>query len=114
MRISDWSSDVCSSDLRKVVVVSIAGLTWEDVAAGRTPAVRALAARGSVAAMSVRTTSSRTAIESVFASIGAGNHDRGAGTDDEPATGRAPCGERVCQTVSNSVGADTINKTKKN
>jgi hypothetical protein len=69
---------------RKVVVVSIAGLTWEDVAAGRTPAVRALAARGSVAAMSVRTTSSRTDIESAFASIGAGNRVRGAGTDDEP------------------------------
>jgi hypothetical protein len=81
-----WEQSAVSAAARprKVVIVSFAGLTWEDVGAGYTPVVRDLAGRGSVAAMSVRTTSSRTDLASALASIGAGNRVRGAGTEEAP------------------------------
>lgn len=79
----------------RVVLVSFAGITWEDVAAGRTPVLRSLAGKGSAAAMSLRTVGSRTDAASAFATIGAGNRALGTGGDNlesGPNTVAAPGG----------------------
>src|SRR3546814_6618929 len=75
MRISDWSSDVCSSDLTVVVGVVIAALVarrW------RAAGVGALAVAAAVG----------------FATVAPQGHQ--VGTIDE--IGRASCRERVCST----------------
>src|SRR5207253_9647975 len=56
-----------------------AGVTWEDVAAGRAPELRALGERWSMGALAVRTVDSPTDRTSAFVTIGAGNRARGRG-----------------------------------
>lgn len=78
---------------RRIVIVSVPGMTWEDVNAGRTPTVASLADRWAVAAMSVRTTGAATDLASGYASIGAGNRARSTGGDEpSPETVGVPGG----------------------
>ena len=63
----------------RVLIVSMAGVTWEDVAAGRAPELRALGERWSMGALAVRTVDSPTDRTSAFVTIGAGNRARGRG-----------------------------------
>lgn len=64
---------------RKVLIVSMPSVTWEDVQAGDAPNLRRLGRRGSIAAMSIRTVGSRTGLASALLSIGAGNRARADG-----------------------------------
>jgi hypothetical protein len=77
---------------RKILIVNVPGMTWEDVEAGRAPAVAALADRWAVGTMSVRTTGAVTDLASGYASIGAGNRARGASAADEPLSPEAVAG----------------------
>jgi hypothetical protein len=61
----------------------MAAIAWEDVEAGRAPALRALADRWAIGALSIRTVGSKTDTSSAFATIGAGNRARGRGWEDE-------------------------------
>lgn len=63
------STDEC----RKVVVFTLPGVTWADVARWRPPALIEAVERGAAGSMSVRTISSRTSYASGFATIGAGS-----------------------------------------
>src|SRR3546814_18255962 len=101
MRISDWSSDVCSSDL----------------IVGRLGEVEALPAVGA-----------QQALDGHLAGrlpLGAGRriapvlrHPAAVDQDDaavvKPESGRASCRERVCQYVSISVVAVSLNKKPTN
>jgi hypothetical protein len=80
-----WSgaADAAPSRPRKVLVVSMPGMTWEDVDAGSAPTLASLADRWAIAAMSVRTVGSKTDAPSAYASIGAGNRARGQGSDQQ-------------------------------
>jgi hypothetical protein len=62
-----------------VLIVSMAGVTWEDVAAGHAPVLAALARHWSMGALSIRTVHSPTNPASAFATIGAGNRAIGLG-----------------------------------
>src|SRR3546814_6662098 len=80
MRISDWSSDVCSSDLR-------------DGATRERPAARA------------RDAGVQIAVDDVVIDASCGAHDEGANQEQQHQQGfarqigRASCRERVCQYV---------------
>ncbi len=88
---AEASSSGEASRPRKILIVSMAGLTWEDVAAGRAPALASLARDWSVGVLSIRSVGSRTDSASAFASLGAGNRARGGGpTDMELAPNAAP------------------------
>src|SRR3546814_1991877 len=76
MRISDWSSDVCSSDLARVIEANGAGTTFLEAAAVE---VQALLDQGTA---SLR--DSEAAMDSAFVVT---------------QIGRASCRERVCQYV---------------
>src|SRR3546814_11003027 len=92
MRISDWSSDVCSSDLTKVEAWMVNDVfPWiGSRRAGDLEAPDFLAA--------VRRVESRGAIESAH----------------RIQIGRAACRERVCQYVSVSVVAASLKKKRNN
>ncbi len=62
-----------------VVVVGVAGLRWDSVSPSRTPALWALASRGSLGALSVRSVGARTCAVDGWATLGAGNRARGLG-----------------------------------
>jgi len=64
---------------RKIVIVSMPSVTWEDVSAGDAPNLRRLADRWSMANMSLRTVGPRTDQASALVSIGAGNRARAYG-----------------------------------
>jgi hypothetical protein len=64
---------------RKVVIVSIPSVTWDDVAAGDAPNLRRLADRWSMADLSLRTVGPRTDQASALITIGAGNRARAHG-----------------------------------
>src|SRR3546814_1993514 len=81
MRISDWSSDVCSSDLRPSRgFISIFGEDVVTMARGRLPALRR---RIGVVFQDFRLVSHLSAFDNVAL----------------PQIGRASCRERVCQYV---------------
>lgn len=80
------TADAAPARPRKVVVVSVAGMTWEDVDAGWAPALASLADRWAIAAMSVRTVGAKTDAASAYASVGAGNRARGLGSEEQPVT----------------------------
>lgn len=63
----------------RVVIVTMAGLTWEQVAAGQAPTVRALGEAGSMADLSIHTADAPADPASAFATMGAGNRARGRG-----------------------------------
>ena len=81
---------------RRIVIVSVPGVTWSDVDAGRAPTLASLADRWAVAAMSVRTAGPVTDPASAYASLGAGNRARGLGGSGRlvaPETVDAPGGQ---------------------
>src|SRR3546814_20780686 len=104
MRISDWSSDVCSSDLHDALAVEFIGafeFTANDT--GLTPDLPRL----------------QFSVSSQARQFGAGAGAawgaviRLAGAEHEVAAveiGRASCRERVCQYVVISVGAGSLKK----
>lgn len=57
----------------RVLILGLPGLAWEDVGTGRMPALDALAGRGAVGAMSVRTLSDRPSRAEGYATLGAGS-----------------------------------------
>lgn len=78
-----------------VLIVSMPGVTWEDVRAGSMPALASLAAAGSVAALSIRTVDNPADPASAFATIGAGNRARALGPGEDtivPDAGPLPGG----------------------
>src|SRR3546814_12588901 len=113
MRISDWSSDVCSSDLAAGAVVA-QGAQHVELAIAQGVVLRRLvrivlgleqrglrgAAGGGPAEPVVARAPHQRAIAAPlrprFAGVGAGELGQRAG---RPEIGRAPCGERVCQSV---------------
>lgn len=64
---------------RKIVIVSIPMVGWEDVAAGDAPNLARLADEWSVAALSLRTVGPKTDLASALVTIGAGNRARAHG-----------------------------------
>src|SRR3546814_9477694 len=107
MRISDWSSDVCSSDLRlqgrhralmsdvgrgPIIMVSI--LPRERMVASRV----GVEADIRLAAQSVDDLCARLG-RTKFIQLGKMQHERSAEVLSLVENGRAPCRERVCQYV---------------
>src|SRR3546814_5577847 len=84
MRISDWSSDVCSSDLNRSALIAVA-------AEGADNPSRGLAITGNRASLSPE-----TSWPSVFVADWSGE-SLAIGANDQ--IGRAACRERVCQYV---------------
>ncbi|HEX2052169.1 MAG TPA: hypothetical protein VHJ78_00400 [Actinomycetota bacterium] len=64
---------------RKIVIVSMPSVTWEDVAAGDAPNLRRLAKEWSIGDLSLRTVGPRTDQASALVTIGAGNRARAHG-----------------------------------
>src|SRR3546814_6838887 len=99
MRMSDWSSDVCSSELRAAFDDDVAGQRIDDVLLRGTPE-HALAERGDhLAAID-----HRTDLEAAFGAAVLLDDDGVLGDVDQAARqiagiGRASCGETVCQCV---------------
>src|SRR3546814_5645207 len=101
MRISDWSSDVCSSDLhgRKFRILGIADHHW--------PSTVDHAQKDSLAAQSGQAVLQIIAVEPDGKILGRimlggdteGRHDIAGGKDAADQIGRASCRERVCQYV---------------
>lgn len=89
-----------------VVIVSLPGVTWEDVAAGTMPTLGRLARQGSDAALSVRVADAPTDLASAFATIGAGNRARGDATI-QPNAGPQPGGGLLVSQWSSVVEANT-------
>ena len=65
-----------TGEVERVVVFGIPGLSWDDLESARLPNVDALRARGSLAAMSVRTVAGRPSTVEGYASLGAGGRVR--------------------------------------
>jgi len=59
------------------VLAVLPGVTWQDVADGRAPALKSLGQQWSMAAVSIRTAVSPTNAEAALTTIGAGNRARG-------------------------------------
>jgi hypothetical protein len=75
------SAQTAPSDCSRVVVFTLPGVTWADVAAGYMPNLEHLGRQGSVGSISVRTVSSRTTYASGFTTLGAGTRmDGGTST----------------------------------
>src|SRR3546814_13333760 len=102
MRISDWSSDVCSSDLCGRASRPPRSVGVSNTAAGCATAVRSSCRRLRRAQLALQITRRRVDSEA--------SGDRGA-TEQ---IGRASCRERVCQYVSISVVAVSLKKKEKN
>src|SRR3546814_19493461 len=109
MRISDWSSDVCSSDLHNSKDAA------EEVAAGIERAITVQA--DAAVSADIRRLYGTAVTEFGQVDIVVNNAAIGLGGPlvAVPAEeiGRASCRERVCQYVSISVDAVTLNKKKK-
>lgn len=99
------SLTVCGSGVagdarpRKIVIVAMPAVAWEDVAAGYAPNLRSLGEEWSLAAMSIRTVGPRTDEASGLATLSAGNRARGLGVDNV---------EFVPVTVPHGEGALTV------
>src|SRR3546814_13642479 len=96
MRIRDWSSDVCSSDLRVAALRHEAG----DHAVKDDAVIEALA--GELG----------DSLDMFGRQIGAQTDDDVAGRQRQGKIGRASCRERVCQYVSISVVALTLTQNR--
>src|SRR3546814_18287917 len=109
MRISDWSSDVCSSDLRSVSVVSDSSASPK--ARTKSAALLARLAARKIARLSSRKTSSHDPTSSAWRTVGtmpSAAQMKSAGISAQ--IGRASCRVRVCQDVENTVAAVSIKK----
>src|SRR3546814_18158504 len=97
MRISDWSSDVCSSDLPLDVTTFILGSIGANAGSigGRNASIRRRMADGG-------------AISWRWTCIGWALWAKSAGGGE---IGRAACRERGCQHVSSTVGAAFLDNT---
>src|SRR3546814_14885661 len=98
MRISDWSSDVCSSDLQMAVAAEI------DVKLQRADADGQRGGEGGQGVFRRQAAGAAMAFKIEGMGCRAGQH-RGK-------IGRASCRERVCQYVSISVVAGTLKKKR--
>ncbi|HEV2754880.1 MAG TPA: hypothetical protein VG318_03765 [Actinomycetota bacterium] len=81
-------ADACAN----VVIVALPGVTWADLRRDEPPHLLALAERGSIGSVSVRTNTSRTTYASGFATVGAGTRvdaPKSAGAAARPAPQRA-------------------------
>src|SRR3546814_6646005 len=92
MRISDWSSDVCSSDLFDAALVAVVGLVMRAVQPALESPERIAGAR-------------LLDLDHVGAQVGQQHAGRRAGNERALQLGRASCRERVCQFVKIEVGA---------
>src|SRR3546814_2521694 len=90
MRISDWSSDVCSSDLYRWSMVWAMLIASLLVGGQRRPKGHHRSARQQVVNLGLRNTSSRFVGNPTF---------KGECAIEEVEIGRASCRERVCQYV---------------
>src|SRR3546814_13268210 len=102
MRISDWSSDVCSSDL-------CAGHLDRHARAGAMLA----AGPARVDQPTIDPTPGNTPAQKITVDAGMARHEGGAKASRECALGRASCRERVCQYVEFSVVAVILKKNIK-
>src|SRR3546814_12630164 len=103
MRISDWSSDVCSSDLTQALAQDL-GMTADDLLARRKG--QAFSAEEAYAARAILAKSGNELVTMA-------KRLRSVGEDPgSEEIGRAPCRGRVCTYGWISVGADTLTKKK--
>src|SRR3546814_20206585 len=116
MRISDWSSDVCSSDLARSGAVTRDDLGERHMAEARAPARRVFAAlqRGSIGdrGIGLQPCAQRRQLRPAD-TLRDLVEMQPARASDEPQIGRASWWERVCQYVYNSVVAVALKKTYK-
>src|SRR3546814_16004125 len=106
MRISDWSSDVCSSDLDVMAICYTSGTTGVPKGAALTHRAVDAAMQGLILNFALRGGEERMLILAPLAFTG------GVISNLAPwlEIGRASCRERVCQYVSISVVAVALNK----
>src|SRR3546814_9798173 len=100
MRISDWSSDVCSSDLlgKQGEYHARAHAAAEQGFAAACVAARITEAVSTLAANPIADTGMRARARSAAIAAGAATYHYDA-TFGKPAIGRASCRERVCKYV---------------
>src|SRR3546814_19124004 len=114
MRISDWSSDVCSSDLGQVfhtVVVEVAEIRDRRPEEGIRRQGDLLEAAGVIAVLSRAGYSAvRVQFEQVEGALFRAPVVVFVRAHRELPLGRASCRERVCQSVSIPVGAGYLKK----
>src|SRR3546814_18256446 len=98
MRMSDWSSDVCASDLR------------------RPPSLRELRRGGAAPAPGGQRSGGRRHQADALSHLGGLAHRQGAGRGGRGGQeiGRVSCRESVCQYVSNSGVAVALKKKPRN
>lgn len=83
--VMGWPPAHAQEGCSRVVVYTLPGVTWEDLARHRPPAVWAAIDEGAMGSMSVRTNRSRTDYASGFATIGGGSRLDGGETTGGPA-----------------------------
>lgn len=89
---------------RRAVILTLPGVTWEDVARADPPALTAMIEAGSAGSISVRTNTSRTSYSSGYATLGGGARLNGA-----PATGgTAWPGDRPLEGAVRVAGYDAL------
>src|SRR3546814_14160846 len=108
MRISDWSSDVCSSDLAngKGLYEPIHGSAPDIAGQGKANPLATVLSAAMMLRYSLGLSDAADRIETAVAQAlakGARSHDLGE-------TGRASCRDRVCQYVEFSVVAVSLKK----
>ncbi len=80
----------------RVILISMPGLGWDDLAPGATPALTSLADRGAIGALSVKTIGRRTTAAEAYATIATGARTTapsGAGSSGWSVGERLPSGE---------------------
>src|SRR3546814_12226602 len=97
MRISDWSSDVCSSDLRLIILLLHRGLITDHVRPVRLDLCNLHSDRPT--AIQLQFPTRRLGLPILVSALHRGQ------------IGRASCRERVCKYVSISVVAVSLKKT---
>jgi hypothetical protein len=83
------SSVAPTAPAAKVLLVGVPGLRWDEVGTGTMPNLDALAARGAVGAMSVRTGSRLPAVQEGYAALGAGSRVRAGEVADDAVADQA-------------------------
>lgn len=97
-----WSADEADAHgegCHRAVVLTLPGVTWEQVQRFEPPELLSLAESGATGSMSVRTNASRTTYASGFASIGAGARVDGGYSTGGASEAREPYGESPFRTI---------------